>query len=82
MFMQYLLVNLKQVVERQQLILVELQSGLVHSIQAIKFQWLNDGHKMCIKRLHDFFNNSNAPQNIKSKRKLNLNLVTWNLNVS
>jgi hypothetical protein len=37
MFMQYLLVDLKQVVERQQIILVELQSGLVHPIQVMKF---------------------------------------------
>jgi hypothetical protein len=36
--MQHLLVDLKEVVGRQQTILAELQSELVHPIQATKFQ--------------------------------------------
>jgi hypothetical protein len=80
MFMQHLLVDLKQVVGRQQIILVELRSGLVHIIQATKFQWLNNGHGMCLKCLCDFFNRSDVVQNIKSKRKLNLDFLTLTLN--
>jgi hypothetical protein len=76
MLMQHLLVDLKQVAIRQHIILAKLQSGLVHPIQAIKFQWLNDGHKMCLKCLCDFFNHNDVVQNIKSKRKLNLDLLT------
>jgi hypothetical protein len=68
---------LKQIVGRQQIVLVELQNGLVHQIQATKFQWLNDGHGMCLKHLRNFLNHSDAIQNIESKRKLNLDFVTW-----
>ncbi len=60
MFMQHLLVDLKQVARRQQIILVELQSGLVNSIQVTEFQRLNDGHEMCLKCLCDFLNYSDA----------------------
>jgi hypothetical protein len=76
MLMQHLLVDLKQITRKQHIVLVELQSGLVHLIQATKFQRLNDGHEMCIKRLCNFFTHNDAIQNIKSKRKLNLDFVT------
>jgi hypothetical protein len=36
---------------------------------------------MWLKYLRNFFSHSDATQNIKSKKKLNLNFVTWNLNV-
>jgi hypothetical protein len=74
--MQHLLVDLKQITGKQHIVLAKLQSGLVHLIQATKFQRLNDGHKMCLKRLCNFLNYSDAIQNIKSKRKLNLDFVT------
>jgi hypothetical protein len=41
MIMQHLLVDLKQVVGRKQTILPKLQSGLMHMIDAMKFQQLN-----------------------------------------
>ncbi len=82
MFMQHLLVDLKQVATRHHIILIELWSGFMHSIQATKFQRLNDGHKMYVKCLHNFFSRSDATKNVKSKRKLNLDFVSWNLNVS
>jgi len=36
---------------------------------------------MWLKYLRNFFSHSDSTQNIKSKKKLNLNFVTWNLNV-
>jgi hypothetical protein len=54
----------------------------VHPMQTTKFQWLNDGHKMCLKCLHDFLNHSDVAQNIKSKKKLDLDFVTRNSNAS
>jgi len=74
--MQHLLVDLKQVVARQQIVLVELQNELMHQIQTTKFQQLNDGHGMCLKHLRNFLNHNDATQNIESKRKLNLDFVT------
>jgi hypothetical protein len=75
MIMQHLLVDLKQVAGRKQKILPKLQNALMHPIQATKFQQLNNGHEMCLKRLRDFFNYSDATQNIKSKRKLNMDFM-------
>jgi hypothetical protein len=37
---------------------------------------------MYLKCLHNFLTHSDATQKIKSKRKLNLDFVTWNLNAS
>jgi hypothetical protein len=36
---------------------------------------------MCLKWLLDFFSYSDVAQNIKSKRKLNMDFVIWTLNV-
>jgi hypothetical protein len=58
-FVQHLLV-----VERQHTILAKLQNGLMHLIQATKFQQLNDGHEMCLKCLRNFFNHSDVAQKI------------------
>ncbi len=62
MIMQHLLVDLKQIVGRKQTILPKSRNGLMHPIQAMKFQQLNDGHKMCLKCLCDFFSYSDATQ--------------------
>jgi hypothetical protein len=74
--MQHLLVDLKQVVGRQHTLLGELQNGLGQLKQTMKFQRLNDGQGMCLKCLHNFLNHSDATQNIKFKRKLNMDFVT------
>jgi hypothetical protein len=76
MLMQHLLVDLKQIIGKQHIILAKLQSGLMHLIRATKFQRLNDGHGMCLKRLYNFLSRNDVTQNIKSKRKLNLDFVT------
>lgn len=46
----------------------------------MKFQRLNNGHGMCLKCLCDFFNCSDVAQNIKSKRKLNMDFFILTLN--
>jgi hypothetical protein len=59
MFIQHLLVA-----GRQHTILAKLEYGLMHLIQATKFQQLNDGHEMCLKCLPNFFDHSDVAQKI------------------
>jgi len=72
MMMKHLLVDLMQVIGRQDIILTKLQCGLVHPIHVTKFQGFNNGHMMGLKCMGDFFNHRDAPKKIKSRRKLNM----------